>query len=201
MVTFQKDTLEYEYSVLEPYIDKETMQIHYEKHHQAYCDKLNAALESIDKDPQTLEEIFETISEYPTGVRNNAGGVWNHNFFWKSMCENGSTLSDEFKSKLEESFGSIEKFEEEFTQKALNQFGSGWAWLIKLEDGSLQITSTANQDNPLMRDVVEISGTPLLGVDVWEHAYYLKYQNKRPDYVKAFFNVVNWEEVERRYNK
>lgn len=200
MVKFEKITLPYSYDVLEPYIDKETMQIHYEKHHQTYCDKLNAALESLDKDPQSLEEIFENISEFPTGVRNNAGGVWNHNFFWLSLHENGTSISEEFTSKLNEAFGSYEEFIEAFTQKALNQFGSGWAWLIKLEDGSLQITSTPNQDNPLMNGVVEIEGTPLLGIDVWEHAYYLKYQNKRPDYVKAFFNVVNWEEVERRYN-
>ena len=200
MVIFEKITLPYSYDVLEPYIDKETMQIHYEKHHQTYCDKLNTALENLNKNPQSLEEIFENISEFPTGVRNNAGGVWNHNFFWLSLHENGTSISEEFTSKLSEAFGNYEQFVEAFTQKALNQFGSGWAWLVKLENGSLQVTSTPNQDNPLMNGVVEIEGTPLLGIDVWEHAYYLKYQNKRPDYVKAFFNVVNWGEVERRYN-
>ncbi|MFT4244206.1 MAG: superoxide dismutase [Candidatus Woesearchaeota archaeon] len=199
MVQFKKITLPYNYDALEPHIDKETMQIHYEKHHQTYCDKLNAALESFEEVPEDLDELVSSISQYSTAIRNNAGGVWNHNFFWKSMAQEGTEMSFGMKSALEEAFGSVDSFREEFKNAALGQFGSGWTWLIKNEDGSLDIVSTPNQDNPLM-DIAPHEGTPLLVIDVWEHAYYLKYQNKRPDYVDAFFNVVNWEEVERRYN-
>lgn len=197
MVKFEKNTLNYEYDALEPHIDKETMQIHYEKHHQTYCDKLNAALEEFEEVPEELEEILANISQYSTAVRNNVGGVWNHNFFWKSMTPRDNEMGDSLKEKLSNEFGSVDEFKTEFKNAALGQFGSGWAWLIQNEDGSLDIVSTPNQDNPLM-DIAPHQGIPLLGVDVWEHAYYLKYQNKRPDYVDAFFNVVNWEEVERR---
>ncbi|MFP4401982.1 MAG: superoxide dismutase [Candidatus Nanoarchaeia archaeon] len=197
MVEFKKDTLEYSYDALEPHIDKETMQIHYEKHHQTYCDKLNAAIQEFEEVPEELEELLANISQYSTAIRNNAGGVWNHNFFWKSMTPNGAEMSSEVKTKLEENFGSVDEFREKFKAAALGQFGSGWAWLIQNEDKSLDIISTPNQDNPLM-DIAPHQGTPLLGIDVWEHAYYLKYQNKRPDYVDAFFNVINWEAVEKR---
>lgn len=196
MVEITKIELPYSYDALEPYVDKETMEIHYTKHHQAYCDKLNAALgdESVE-----LDELIKNISKYSMGARNNAGGVWNHNFFWTSMISNGNSMSDDFKSKIEDNFGSVDEFFDAFTQKAVGQFGSGWAWLCSDESGALFVTSTPNQDNPLM-DVVEENGIPLLGLDVWEHAYYLKYQNRRPEYIKNFFSVVNWEEVERRYN-
>ena len=197
MVQFGKNALNYEYDALEPHIDKQTMQIHYEKHHQTYCDKLNAAITEFDNVPEELEELLANISQYSVGIRNNAGGVWNHNFFWKSMTPNGSEMSDSLKDKISSEFGSVDEFKTEFKNSALGQFGSGWAWLIQNEDGSLDIVSTPNQDNPVM-DIAPHQGTPLLGVDVWEHAYYLKYQNKRPDYVDAFFNVVNWDEVERR---
>ncbi len=195
MVEITKIELPYNYDALEPYVDKETMEIHYTKHHQAYCDKLNAALgdEFVE-----LNELVRNISKYSMGVRNNAGGVWNHNFFWTSMTKNGTSMSDEFKSKIEDNFGSVAEFVEAFSAKAVGQFGSGWAWLCSDESGALFVTSTPNQDNPLM-DVVEENGIPLLGLDVWEHAYYLKYQNRRPEYIKNFFSVVNWEEVERRY--
>lgn len=197
MVEFKKDALEYNYDALEPHIDTQTMQIHYEKHHQTYCDKLNAALEQFEEVPEELEEVLANISEYSTAVRNNGGGVWNHNFYWKSMTPNNSEMSDTLKSKLEEEFGSIEDFKTHFKNAALGQFGSGWAWLIQNEDGTLDIVSTPNQDNPLM-DIAPHEGTPLLGIDVWEHAYYLKYQNRRPEYIDAFFNVINWEAVEER---
>ena len=196
---FTKIELPYSFDALEPSIDSETMHIHYEKHHQAYCDKLNAALAEINTFPEELNKIIETISSFSLGVRNNAGGVWNHNFFWKSMCKGGSEMSPEFRSKIEETFGSMNEFISKFSAKAIGQFGSGWAWLCKSENGELFVTSTPNQDNPLM-DITEQQGIPLLGLDVWEHAYYLRYQNKRPEYISAFFNVVDWEEVERRYN-
>ena len=199
MVEFYKDQLPYEYDSLEPYIDKETMQIHYEKHHQAYCDKLNAALTDFNDVPEELDEIIKGISFYSMGVRNNAGGVWNHNFFWKSMRA-GVQISVDFKNAIERDFGSYDQFIEQFSAKAVAQFGSGWAWLCKDSEGKLFVTSTPNQDNPLM-DVVEQKGTPLLGLDVWEHAYYLNYQNRRPEYISNFFNIVNWEEVERRYKE
>ena len=199
MVNFTKIELPYSYDALEPYIDKETMEIHYTKHHQAYCDKVNAALEGVECE-DNVEDVCKNVSKYSMAVRNNVGGVFNHNFFWQSMCEGGTTISNEFVERINETFGSFDEFVTQFTNAAITQFGSGWAWLCKNEDGELFVSSTPNQDNPLM-DCVEKKGTPLLGLDVWEHAYYLKYQNKRPEYVENFFNVVNWEEVEKRFSK
>ena len=208
--TFTKIDLPYSFDALEPYIDAQTMQIHYEKHHQAYCDKLNLAIEdekckgreelmnlSANGD---IEHVCKTISKYSMAIRNNAGGVFNHNFFWQSMIEGGTTISNDFVEKINEAFGSFNEFITAFSNAAVTQFGSGWAWLCKDKEDNLFVTSTANQDNPLM-DCIENQGIPLLGLDVWEHAYYLKYQNRRPEYVENFFNIVNWEEVERRYRE
>lgn len=189
---FSIDVLEYTLDALEPVIDKETMEIHHDKHHQTYVDNLNKALESnIELQTDDLEKL---LSSAETVVKNNAGGVWNHDFFWKSLCApNTSRMSESVKQKIEASFGTVEEFMNLFEKSALGRFGSGWAWLVKNTDGSLEVLSTANQDNPL------VSGqTPVLGLDVWEHAYYLKYKNKRADYVKAWWQIVNWSAVEER---
>jgi Fe-Mn family superoxide dismutase len=177
------------------------MEIHHTKHHQAYTDKLNAALKDTDAEHMNIEEILAEISKYEAGVRNNGGGYFNHKLFWEIMSPNGGgdpkgTLAEH----LTKEFGSFADFKQKFTQAGTDRFGSGWAWLIVSGDGELNITSTANQDNPLM-DLVEPMGTPLMGIDVWEHAYYLNYQNRRPDYITAWWNVVNWAEVERRYTE
>ncbi len=187
---FNIDVLEYTYDALEPVIDKETMEIHHDKHHQAYADNLNKALETnIDLQGNTLEELLNSSE---AAVKNNAGGVWNHDFFWSAMTvPNSSKMSEELKAKIEEAFGTVEEFMNLFEKAALGRFGSGWAWLVKNEDGSLEIVSTGNQDNPLVN-----GQKPLLAIDVWEHAYYLKYRNKRVDYVKAWWQVVNWGKVE-----
>jgi superoxide dismutase, Fe-Mn family len=191
--------LPYAYNALEPHIDAQTMKIHHSKHHQAYINNLNNAIEGSDLANKTLEEIFTNMSSHPVAVRNNGGGHWNHTMFWKVMSPNGGGQpSQRLLSAIESRFGSFDKFKEEFNKAAATRFGSGWAWLIVDNNGQLQVTSTANQDNPLM-DVADVKGTPILGIDVWEHAYYLKYQNRRPDYVSAFWNVINWQEVERRY--
>jgi superoxide dismutase, Fe-Mn family len=188
---------------LEPYIDGQTMTIHHDKHHAAYVAKLNEALE---KHPElsdmSLEDLVKNVSTLPedirAAVRNNGGGHWNHSFFWEILASNkGNVPSGKLSELIVEAFGSIETFKEEFTKAAITRFGSGWAWLIQKEDGSLKICSTPNQDNPLM-DIAEEKGTPILGLDVWEHAYYLNYQNRRPEYVEAFWNVVNWEQLNER---
>lgn len=196
---FSLPPLPYEYGALEPHIDAKTMKIHHTKHHQAYIDKLNGAIKGTEAESLTLEEILAKISEYDAVVRNNAGGTYNHKIFWEIMSPNGGgnpkgTLAEHIKAE----FGSFVKFRQQFAESALGRFGSGWAWLIVDKEGGLQITSTVNQDNPLM-DTADISGTPILGLDVWEHAYYLHYQNRRPDYLEAWWNIVNWPEVERRY--
>jgi superoxide dismutase, Fe-Mn family len=193
--------LPYAYNALEPNIDAQTMEIHHTKHHQAYINNLNSAIEGSDLANKSLEEIFKNMSQHPVAVRNNGGGHWNHSLFWLIMSPNGGgTPSQRLMNAIESKFGSFDKFKEEFNKAATTRFGSGWAWLVVDSNGQLQVTSTANQDNPLM-DVAEVKGTPILGLDVWEHAYYLKYQNRRPDYINNFWNVINWQEVERRYNE
>lgn len=193
--------LGYDYGALAPVIDAETMELHHSKHHKAYVDKLNGALEK-DSGGQgkTLQQLLETISQYPAGVRNNGGGHWNHTFFWATMTApgQGGEPSGPLKDAIDSAFGSFDKFKEEFEAAGVGQFGSGWAWLIVDGGGKLKITSTPNQDNPLM-DVAQTRGKPILGNDVWEHAYYITYRNKRPDYLKAWWKVVNWEVVAKRF--
>jgi len=197
-MAFQLPELNYKFDALEPYIDAKTMEIHHDKHHAAYTTNLNAALAGSASEGKTIEEIFAAISAQPIAVRNNGGGFYNHNLYWDVMAPGGAKLPEgDLKKALDNTFGSYQNFKEAFTKAALTRFGSGWAWLVKQGD-SLVISSTPNQDNPLM-DVAEVKGIPVLGIDVWEHAYYLNYQNRRPDYVEAFFNVVNWDEVARRF--
>ncbi|MDO5356455.1 MAG: superoxide dismutase [Mn] [Conchiformibius sp.] len=196
--------LGYAYDALEPHFDKETMEIHHSKHHQAYVNNANAALESLpDFQNLSAEELIARLNELPadkqTALRNNAGGHANHSFFWKTL-KTGTQLSGSLKAAIERDFGSVEAFQAEFEKAAATRFGSGWAWLVA-QDGKLKVVSTANQDSPLMGTAVAgCSGTPIIGLDVWEHAYYLKYQNRRPDYAKAFWNVVNWDEAQRRFD-
>jgi len=189
--------LPYAFDALEPHIDAQTMQIHHDKHHQAYVDNLNKALAGSDGEGKTLEELMANISAYPAAVRNNGGGHYNHTLFWTILGPNGGQPSGDLEKAINEAFGSLETLKEKLNAAGATRFGSGWAWLI-VKDGKLEVSSTPNQDNPLM-DVAEVKGTPILGIDVWEHAYYLKYQNKRPDYLKAIWNVINWNEVEKRY--
>jgi Fe-Mn family superoxide dismutase len=191
---FKQDPLPYDFAALEPYIDKQTMEIHYGKHHTAYINNLNKALAEQKVTEQSLDKIIASISKYNTATRNNAGGHWNHTQFWKWMKPNGSsTYAGKAADAINAQFGSLDKFKETFTDAAMKRFGSGWAWLVQ-KDGKLEIISTPNQDNPLM-DVAEVKGKPLLGIDVWEHAYYLKYQNLRKDYITNWYNLVNWDEV------
>ena len=198
-MAFELPQLPYAYDALEPHIDKQTMEIHHTKHHQAYTTNLNNAIQGTDLENKSIEEILQSISSAPAAVRNNGGGYYNHNLFWEILAPNGGgEPSGAVGEAITSSFGSYEKFKEEFTKAATTRFGSGWAWLCKMEGGALQICSTANQDNPLM-DVSECQGFPILGLDVWEHAYYLKYQNRRPEYIASFFNLINWEEVNRRF--
>lgn len=190
-------SLPYAYDALEPSIDKETMTIHHTKHHQAYVDNLNKALEGKDA-PASLEDLMANISKYDKAVRNNGGGHYNHSLFWEVLSPSGGGApTGAFADCINKCFGSFENMKAQFEEKAKTQFGSGWAWIVTNGD-TCQVTSTPNQDNPLM-DIAEVQGTPIFGVDVWEHAYYLKYQNKRPDYLAAIWNVVNWEEVARRW--
>lgn len=191
--------LNYAYDALEPHIDARTMEIHHTKHHQAYINKLNDAIEGTDLANKNLEDIFANMSNNSVAVRNNGGGHFNHTMFWQVMSpDGGGNPGGKLMSAIEAKFESFDKFKEEFNTAAATRFGSGWAWLIVDSNGELHVTSTPNQDNPLM-DVADVKGTPILGLDVWEHAYYLNYQNRRPDYVNAFWNVVNWAEVEKRY--
>ena len=197
-MAFELPALPYAYDALEPHIDRQTMEIHYTKHHQAYTTNLNNAIQGTELENKTIEEILQNISSAPAGVRNNGGGYYNHNLFWQILSPNGGgEPTGAVAEGINNSFGSYEKFKEEFTKAATTRFGSGWAWLCLMDGGALQICSSANQDNPLM-GVDTCSGFPLLGLDVWEHAYYLKYQNRRPEYISAFFNVINWDEVNRR---
>jgi len=196
-MAFELPKLRYDYAALEPHIDARTMEIHHTKHHQAYITNLNNSLSGSEWEKWTLEDILAGISKLPVVVRNNGGGHYNHMLFWTVMAPNaGGTPKGELLDALNRHFGSFDKFKEQFTSAAMSRFGSGWAWLVKVGN-ELKITSTPNQDNPLM-DLTEIKGIPVLGVDVWEHAYYLKYQNRRNEYLAAFWNVVNWDEVGRR---
>ena len=198
-MAFELPKLDYAHDALEPHIDAKTMEIHHGKHHNGYTTKLNNAIEGTDLDGKSIEDILHNLDVSNTAVRNNGGGFYNHSLFWDVMGPNGGgNPSGELSNAINEAFGSYDGFKEAFTKAATTQFGSGWAWLLVGSDGKLHVSSTPNQDNPLM-DVADVKGTPILGLDVWEHAYYLKYQNKRPDYVNAFFNVINWEEVAKRY--
>ena len=195
-MAYEVPDLPYDYNALEPHIDEQTMRVHHDKHHQAYVDKANAALEGSEWADKPVEEVLQNLDKVPnaTAVRNNAGGHYNHSLFWTLMSPNGGgEPSGELADAINEKFGSFDAFKEEFKNAGVGQFGSGWAWLV-YSDGGLEVTSTPNQDSPLSD-----GKTPLLGIDVWEHAYYLKYQNKRPDYIDAFWNVVNWDEVAKRY--
>jgi superoxide dismutase, Fe-Mn family len=198
---FVQEKLPYGYDALEPYIDKQTMEIHYSKHHAAYTENFNTAVEANNLKDASLFEIFGMISKLPAAVRNHGGGYYNHLLFWQVMAPNaGGQPTGKLAEDIATDFESFERFKEKFTDAAKTQFGSGWAWLSVNSDGKLFVSKTSNQDNPLM-DVAEVKGIPILCLDVWEHAYYLKYQNKRPDYIAAFWNVINWKEVERRYTE
>ncbi len=190
--------LPYAYDALEPWIDARTMEIHYDKHHRAYFNNFVNAIKGTSAENLSAEKIFESVSSYSEAVRNNGGGYYNHILFWNNMAKGLSTPSSEMVKVLEGTFGSFEKFKELFSTAAKTRFGSGWAWLYMAPGKKLAIGSSPNQDNPLM-DISQIKGIPLLTIDVWEHAYYLKYQNRRPEYVDNFWNVVNWKEVEARY--
>jgi Fe-Mn family superoxide dismutase len=192
--------LPYAYDALEPYIDARTMEIHYDRHHRAYFNNFISAIKGTSLENNTIYEIFAGISSAGDAVRNNGGGFYNHVFFWNNMAVKSAGPSPELLADINKTFGSLDKFKETFGNSAKTRFGSGWAWLYLTKDKTLAVGSTPNQDNPLM-DVSPVKGIPLLTIDVWEHAYYLKYQNKRADYVDAFWNVVNWEEVSRRYQQ
>ena len=198
-MAFTLPVLPYALDALEPHIDTLTMQIHHGKHHQAYVDNLNKAIAGTPHENKSLEELVETAGSISPAVRNNGGGHWNHTFFWNSLTPKGGGLpSGKLAEAINEAFGSFDEFKTKFAQAGVGRFGSGWIWLIVKKDGKLDICSTPNQDNPLM-DIAEITGVPILGIDVWEHAYYLKYQNKRPDYLAAIWNVINWDRVAERF--
>lgn len=203
-MSFTLPSLPYGYDALEPYFDKETMEIHHTKHHQTYINNANGTLESLPEFVNLpVDDLIQKLDQLPadnkTVLRNNAGGHANHSLFWKGLKQ-GTTLQGELKSAIERDFGSVDAFKEAFEKAAATRFGSGWAWLVK-KDGKLAVVSTANQDNPLMGEAISgTSGYPILGLDVWEHAYYLKYQNRRPDYIKSFWNVVNWDEAAARFS-
>lgn len=200
MAKFELPQLPYSYDALEPYIDKMTMEIHHSKHHNAYVTNLNKALEGTENEGKSLEEMFKTISKLPAAVRNNGGGHWNHSLFWTLMKQNGGGKpTGKISDAINSAFGSFDEFKTKFSTAGATRFGSGWAWLL-VQDGKLVVSSTPNQDNPLM-DVAEVKGTPVLALDVWEHAYYLKYQNKRPDYIENWWNVVNWDKVNELFSK
>jgi len=197
-MSFTLPALPYAHEALEPHIDTLTMQIHHGKHHQAYVDNLNKAIAGTPNEGKSLEELVKHAGTISPAVRNNGGGHWNHSFFWESLAPDaGGTPSDALGDAITAAFGSFDEFKTKFAAAGVGRFGSGWAWLI-VKDGKLEISSTPNQDNPLM-DVAEVKGTPILGVDVWEHAYYLKYQNKRPDYLSAIWNVINWNKLAERF--
>jgi superoxide dismutase, Fe-Mn family len=190
--------LPYAYDALEPYIDARTMEIHYDKHHRAYFTNYVNAVKGTPLETMAVTDVFKSISKQPDAVRNNGGGYYNHIFFWNNLAAKSAGPSTELSAAISKSFGSFDKFKETFSTAGKTRFGSGWAWLYLSSDKNLMVGSTPNQDNPLM-DISTVKGTPILTLDVWEHAYYLKYQNRRPDYIDAFWNVVNWEEVNKRY--
>lgn len=196
---FTLPNLPFAYNALEPFIDAQTMEIHHSKHHQAYVTNLNKAVLGTPNEFTPLVDIIKNISKSTVAVRNNGGGHWNHTFFWEILSPKTTAPSESLMTMINRDFGSLEKMQADFNAAATSRFGSGWAWLI-VQDNKLKICSTPNQDNPLM-DVAEVKGTPILGLDVWEHAYYLKYQNKRADYIKAFWNIVNWDKVDKNLKK
>ncbi len=197
-MAFELPKLPYAYDALEPHIDARTMEIHYSKHHQAYTTNLNAAIEGTDLAGKSIEDILASLDLNNKAVRNNGGGFYNHNLFWEVMAPNaGGEPTGELATAINEAFGSFDAFKDAFAKAGATQFGSGWAWLC-VKNGKLEVCATANQDNPLMPGI-GCEGTPILGLDVWEHAYYLNYQNRRPDYINAFFNVVNWNAVAKKY--
>jgi superoxide dismutase, Fe-Mn family len=199
-MSFTLAPLPYAYDALEPHIDKETMTIHHDRHHQAYVDNVNKAIVGTEHENKTIEELVKNAGTISPAVRNNGGGHWNHTFFWDSLkVNNGAHPTGALATAIDAAFGSFDAFKEKFNAAGTTRFGSGWAWLI-IKDGKLEVSSTPNQDNPLM-DVADVKGTPILACDVWEHAYYLKYQNKRPAYLEAFWNVVNWDVVAERFAK
>ena len=196
---FQLPQLPYAYDALEPYIDARTMEIHYTKHHKAYTDNLNNAIKGTPLEGKTIQEILQTLDPENKAVRNNGGGYYNHNLFWEILSAKKTTPSAELSKAIEAAFGSFEAFKEAFSKAAATQFGSGWAWLAVEKGGKVGVCATANQDNPLMSHIN--CGTPILGLDVWEHAYYLNYQNRRADYIEAFFSIINWDKVSELYNQ
>ncbi|KAF2083022.1 superoxide dismutase [Flavobacterium sharifuzzamanii] len=199
-MAFELPQLPYAYDALEPHIDARTMEIHHTKHHNAYTTNLNAAITGTDLEGKTIENILINLDKSNAAVRNNGGGFYNHNLFWTVMSPNGGGLpTGDLLAAIESSFGSFEEFKAKFAKAGATQFGSGWAWLTVQKGGKLEVVGTPNQDNPLMPEVAGHGGTPILGMDVWEHAYYLNYQNRRPDYIEAFFSVINWTEVARRF--
>ncbi|KGM26903.1 superoxide dismutase [Mn] [Photorhabdus luminescens] len=205
-MSYSLPSLPYSYEALEPHFDKQTMEIHHTKHHQTYVNNTNSALEAFPElAGLDIDDLIQQLDKIPadkrTFVRNNAGGHANHSLFWKGL-KLGTTLQGPLKEAIERDFGSIDSFKEKFEQAAATRFGSGWAWLVLKDDGKLAVVSTANQDSPLMGEAISgASGYPIIGLDVWEHAYYLQYQNRRPDYIKAFWNVVNWDEAATRYQE
>jgi len=199
IMAFTLPNLPYDFNALEPHVDARTMEIHHGKHHAAYVNNLNAAVQGTEHEGQSLEELMAQISKLPVAVRNNGGGHWNHSMFWEIMSpKGGGKPSGALAGAIDKAFGSFEEMQKQFNQAAATRFGSGWAWLCVGADGGLFVSSTPNQDNPLM-DIAEKPGRPILGLDVWEHAYYLHYQNRRPDYISAWWNVVNWDAVAKRF--
>jgi len=197
-MAFTLDPLPYAFNALEPFFDAMTMEIHHDKHHQAYVTNLNNAIAGTENEGKSLEELVAKAGSISPAVRNNGGGHWNHSFFWEQLSLNeGKAPAGKLAAAIDSDLGGFDAFKDAFKKAATTRFGSGWAWLI-VKDGKLAVSSTPNQDNPLM-DVAEVKGTPILGLDVWEHAYYLKYQNKRPDFVDAFWSVINWDVVTKRY--
>tara|TARA_R100000655_G_scaffold93140_1_gene134369 strand:- start:336 stop:944 length:609 start_codon:yes stop_codon:yes gene_type:complete len=200
-MSFELPKLKYAFDALEPHIDAKTMEIHHDKHHAGYTKKLNDAIEGTDMEGKNIENILQNLDMSNKAVRNNGGGFYNHSLFWEVMSPDGGGKPEgELASAIDSAFGSFEAFKEKFSNAAAGQFGSGWAWLCVHSGGKVEVCSTANQDNPIMPEI-GCGGTPILGLDVWEHAYYLNYQNKRPDYIDAFFNVIDWKEVSSRYAK
>jgi Fe-Mn family superoxide dismutase len=198
-MAFTLPPLPYAFDALEPHIDAQTMQIHHDKHHQAYVDNLNKAIAGTEHENKSLEELIASAGKISPAVRNNGGGHWNHSFFWEILVKGGGQPSGKLADAINQTFGSLDALKEKVNTAGATRFGSGWAWLL-VKDGKLEVSSTPNQDNPLM-DVAEVKGKPILGIDVWEHAYYLKYQNRRPEYLTNIWNVINWNKVAEHFDK